>query len=195
MAVYPGTMRARRFTEAKNQLCARMLSAVTYLARPGEPDAIDRLADTLSALVAGVAAGLVGDAVIVTDRRNEAVATVAEATGAALVLCSGGDPFTAGAAAARREWVLCLEAGDVPAEGWIRTLDRFIGTARSEIGLGRLRRPAAGLRVRAMARIEGLVGARAARAGDVIRRDTLRTGPAFAPRLRVRRLIARIDRP
>ena len=172
-----------------------MLSAVIYLSRPGEPDAIDRLADTLSALVAGVAAGLVSDAVIVTDRRDEAVATVADATGATLALCPDGDPFRTGAAVARREWVLCLEGGDVPAEGWIRTLDRFIGTARPEVGLGRLRRSGAGLRVRAAAGVETLVGARAARAGDVIRRDTLRASPASAPRLRVRQLIARIDRP
>jgi hypothetical protein len=193
-AVYPHAVTARRFTGAKNQLCARMLSAVTYLAHPGEPDAIDRLADTLSALVAGVAAGLVADAVIVADRPDEAVATVAEATGAALVLCAGRDPFAAGAAVARRDWVLCLDAGDVPADGWIRTLDRFVGTARPETGLGRLRRPGAGLGARAAARVEALVGARTARAGDVVRRETLRAGP-FAPRLRVRHLIARIDRP
>ena len=64
---------------------AQMLSAVISLTDPAAPDAIDRLADTLSALVSGVAAGLVGDAVIVTAAASEAVATVAEATGAALV--------------------------------------------------------------------------------------------------------------
>lgn len=121
---------------------ALMLSAVTYLADPAEPDAIDRLADTLSVLVSGVAGGLVGDAVIVAGRESEAVAAVAEATGATLVLHRGGNPYAAGAVAARRDWILCLEAGDVPAEGWIRTLDRFVGTARPETALGRLHRPA-----------------------------------------------------
>lgn len=172
-----------------------MLSAVTYLADPADPDAIDRLADTLSALVSGVAAGLVGDAVIVTGSESEAVATVAEATGAELVLYRGGCPYAEGAGAARRDWVLCLEAGDVPAQGWIRTLDRFVGTAKPETGIGRLRRPVAGWRLRAVARIEALVGARKARAGDVVRRATLRAGGTFAPRLKVRPLIGRIDRP
>ena len=38
--------------------------------------AIDRLADTLSVLVSGVAGGLIGDAVIVTGRESEAVTAV-----------------------------------------------------------------------------------------------------------------------
>jgi hypothetical protein len=169
----------------------RMLSAVTYLADPADPDAIDRLADTLGALVSGVAGGLVGDAVIVAPGDIQAVATVAEATGAVLVSYAGGNPFAAGAARARREWILCLEAGDVPAEGWIRTLDRFIGTARPEVGLGRLRRPAA-LRTRLLSGFEALLGAGFVRAGDVVRRESLRAG---APgRLRVRALNGRIDR-
>ena len=132
-----------------------MLSAVTYLADPADPDAIDRLADTLSVLVSGVAGGLIGDAVIVTGRESEAVTAVAEATGATLVLHRDGNPYAAGAAAARRDWVLCLEAGDVLGEGWIRTLDRFVGTARPEIGLGRLHRPAAGWRRRLVGRDRG----------------------------------------
>ncbi|SFL15304.1 hypothetical protein [Methylobacterium pseudosasicola] len=174
---------------------ALMLSAVTFLADPADPDAIDRLADTLSVLVSGVAGGLVGDAVIVAGRESEAAASIADATGAALVLHEGGSPYAAGAAAARRDWVLCLEAGDVPAEGWIRTLDRFIGTARPETGLGRLHRPAAGLSDRLVGRIEALIGAKRARAGDVVRREALRAGAVFAPRLKIRPLIARIDRP
>jgi hypothetical protein len=171
-----------------------MLSAVTYLADPADPDAIDRLADTLSVLVSGVAGGLVGDAVIVTGRESEAVAAVAEATGATLVVHRGANPYAAGAGAARRDWILCLEAGDVPAEGWIRTLDRFVGTARPETGLGRLRRPAVGWSGRLVNRIERLTGARQARAGDVVRREVLRAGSALGPRIKVKALLARIDR-
>lgn len=173
---------------------ALMLSAVTYLAEPADPDAIDRLADTLSVLVSGVAGGLVGDAVIVAGRESEAVAAVAEATGATLVLHRGGNPYAAGAAAARRDWILCLEAGDVPAEGWIRTLDRFVGTARPETALGRLNRPAGRWLGRLVRRAETVVGARQARAGDVVRREALRAEDAFTGRLKVRPLIARIER-
>ncbi|MCJ2012109.1 hypothetical protein [Methylobacterium sp. J-076] len=169
-----------------------MLSAVTYLADPADPDAIDRLADTLSVLVSGVAGGLVGDAIIVVPGQVSAVAAVAEATGAVLVPHRGGNPFATGAAVARRDWILCLEAGDVPAEGWIRTLDRFVGTAKAEIGIGRLHRGAS-LRTRLLAGMEGVVGARAARAGDVVRRADLAAGPG--QRLRVRTLNGRIDRP
>lgn len=172
-----------------------MLTAVTYIARPAEPDAIDQLADTLSALVAGVAAGLVSDAVIVTGAESEAVATVAEATGATLVLRQrGASPWMAGARTARRDWVLCLAAGDVPAEGWIRTLDRFIGTARPDVALARLRRPHRSLPARLAVRGEGVIGVARARAGDLVRREKLLAGPVFSPRLKVRRLIARLDR-
>ena len=179
---------------AESSMRRLMLSAVTYLADPADPDAIDRLADTLSVLVSGVAGGLIGDAVIVAGAESEAVAAVAEATGATLVLHRGGAAFAAGARAARRDWVLCLEAGDVPAEGWIRTLDRFVGTARPDIGVGRLHRPAAGWLGLVRNRVEAWVGTRRPRAGDVVRRDVLRSGATVATRLKVRPLIARIDR-
>lgn len=173
-----------------------MISALTYVARPGDPDAIERLADTLSALVAGVAAGLVGDAVIVSGQAHEAVETVAEATGATLVLLRspGSSPWTAGAKVARREWVLCLEAGDVPAEGWIRTLDRFVNTARPEVALGRLRRAHAGLPLRIAGHGESVIGVRGARAGDLVRRERLIAGASFVPRLKPRPVKARIER-
>ena len=173
-----------------------MISALVAVATPVDADAIDRLADTLSALVAGVAGGLVGDAVIVTAAAaaDGGLATVAEATGATLVL-GGDDPWAAAARAARRDWVLCLEAGDVPAEGWIRTIDRFVGTARSDAVLGRLRRPHAGWAVRLGRPVERLIGARTVRAGDVLRRDRLARGGRLVPRLTVRLLIGRIDRP
>ncbi|WP_375463394.1 hypothetical protein [uncultured Methylobacterium sp.] len=172
-----------------------MISALVFIADPRDADAIDCLADSLGTLVAGVAAGLVGDAVIVAGGPSDAVETIADATGAALVvLRRGANPWAAGAAAARRDWVLCLEAGDVPGEGWVRTLDRFVGTARAETRLGRLRRPHAGLALRILVRCEAVIGARRARAGDLVRCDRLTADGVFSPRLRPRRLIARIDR-
>ena len=171
-----------------------MISALVHVADPGDADAIDRLADTLGALVGGVAAGLVGDAVIVAAAMGEAVDTIADATGATLVVPPrGSDRWFAGAAVARRDWVLCLEAGDVPGDGWIRTLDRFVGTAPAD-ALGRLSRPHAGLATRLAIRAEALLGAGAARPGDLVRRDRLTKIGTFAPRLVPRRLIARIDR-
>lgn len=172
-----------------------MISALISVARPTDPDAIDHLADTLGALVAGVAAGLIGDAVIVVPVANPAVETVAEATGAKVVLRSrGASPWSAGAKVARRDWILCLEAGDVPAEGWIRLLDRFIGTARPDVSLARLRRSHTGLPARLAARSETVIGVSAPRPGDLVRRDRLLSGPNFPRRLKVRRLSARLDR-
>ena len=172
-----------------------MISALTYVARPADPEAIERLADTLSALVAGVAGGLVGDAVIVAGHAHEAVSTIAEGTGASLVLRPrGASPWTAGARAARREWVLCLDAGDVPAEGWIRTLDRFVNTARPEVALARLRRPHAGLPARIAAHGEGVIGVSRVRPGDLVRRERLLAGPTLVPRLKPRLLNARLER-
>ncbi|GJD29322.1 hypothetical protein PMNALOAF_0555 [Methylobacterium adhaesivum] len=172
-----------------------MISALIHVARPADPDSIDQLADTLGALVAGVAAGLVGDAVIVASSHTAAIDTVAEATGAKLVLRQhGGSAWSAGAKAARRDWVLCLEAGDVPAEGWIRILDRFIGTARPDMTLARLRRPHAGLPARLVARGEGVIGVGAPRAGDLVRRERLLAGPRFVHRVKARTLTARLER-
>ncbi|WP_019904891.1 hypothetical protein [Methylobacterium sp. 77] len=172
-----------------------MISALIYVARPNDPDVVDHLADSLGALVEGVAAGLVGDAVIIAASHHAALDAVAEATGATFVTRPNGTrPWSAGAKAARREWVLCLDVGDVPGEGWIRAIDRFIGTAGPETILGRLRRPHAGLPSRLVARGESVIGVRSPRAGDLVRRDRLVASADFSPRLRPRRVNVRLDR-
>lgn len=172
-----------------------MISGLIHLARPAEPEAVGRLADTLSSLVSGVAAGLVADAVIVSGAPCDAVGTIADEAGATLVLRSRGvSPWLVGARAARQEWLLCLEAGDIPREGWIRILDRFVETVRPEVGLARLRRPHAALPSRLAARGEGVVGARQPRAGDLVRRSRLVTAGSLTPRLKPRILTARLDR-
>lgn len=172
-----------------------MISALIHVAKPADPDIVDRLADTLGALVEGVAAGLVGDAVIIAPAHDPALDAVAEATGATFVIRGrGAAPWSAGAKAARREWVMCLEAGDVPAEGWIRALDRFVGTVRPDVVLGRLRRSHAGLPARLAAKGESVIGVRVPRAGDLVRRAALTGAGLFSPRLKPRRVNARLER-
>lgn len=172
-----------------------MISGLIHVARPADPAMVESLADTLSALVAGVAAGLLGDAVIVTGTANEALETIAEGSGATLVLRQAGtNPWSAGARAARRDWLLCLEPGDIPSEGWIRSLDRFVGTVRPEVGLGRMRRTHARLPSRLAVRGESVIGAALPRPGDVVRRASVLAGLPFSPRLKVRTLSARLDR-
>ncbi len=164
-----------------------MFTAAIHLPGAIDPERIDALADTLAALVAGVAAGVVGDAVIAAEHPDDPeVATMAESTGAALA-ARGRSPWMAAAGLARRPWMLCLEAGDVPAEGWIRVLDRFGATANPE-AVGRLRRPHAALFERIAGRREALTGTRQVRAGDLVRVDALRAGLPFRARLPVRPL-------
>ena len=172
-----------------------MISGLIHVARPADGPVIESLADTLSALVAGVAAGLVGDAVIVAGAASAALETIAEGSGATLVVRHPGtNPWSAGARAARRDWLLCLEPGDIPAEGWIRALDRFVGTARPEVALGRMRRAHTNLPARIAARGESVIGVTRPRAGDVVRRDRILAGLPFSPRLKPRTLPARLDR-
>lgn len=164
-----------------------MFTAAIHLPGAIDPERIDVLADTLAALVAGVAAGVVGDAVIAAAHPEDPeVATMAESTGAALV-ARGRSPWGAAAGLARRPWMLCLEAGDVPAEGWIRVLDRF-GATTGPDSVGRLRRPHAPLLERIAGRREALTGTRQVRAGDLVRVEALRAGLPLRARLPVRPL-------
>jgi len=146
----------------------------------------EALAATLSALVPAVAAGLVGDAVILSRRQDETLAKVADAVGASLIVAEDMS-WADGARAARRNWLLCLDDGDVPQEDWIRILDRFVALTPPERGLARLRRPGTGLAGylrRALARSS-------VRAGDLVhRRVLLKEVKARTPV----RLSARIER-
>jgi len=120
-----------------------MLTALIHARR--RPEA---LAVTLSALVAGVAEGVIADAVVVAEEHDAELAYIAEATGAEFVVKQAGElPWISGARYARREWMLCLEAGDIPLEGWISAIDRFAFiAARENFPIGRLARRSHSLR-------------------------------------------------
>ena len=153
----------------------------------------EELAATLSALVPAVVEGLVGDAVIIARQAEAAVKNIAEIAGANVAIAADGDPWRAGAALARRDWLLCLRSGDVPGEGWMRAVDRFLaGPARAGQPLARFSRRQAGL-ASAFADLAARVrGTQVVRAGDLARRDWL---IARAPaRVRPVRLVAAIER-
>jgi len=128
----------------------------------------EALAATLGALVPAVAAGLVGDAVILSARQDETLAKVADAAGASLIVAEEAS-WTDGARAARRDWLLCLDDGDIPQEGWIRVLDRFVALAGPEKGLARFRRHRAGL----AGLLRGAFSRSSVRAGDLVHRRVL----------------------
>jgi hypothetical protein len=145
----------------------------------------EALAATLSSLVPAVAAGLIGDAVILSRSQDEVLAKVADAAGASLIVAEEAS-WTEGARAARRDWLLCLDDGDIPQEGWIRVLDRFVTLAGPERGLARFRRHAgpAGLLGRLFSRSS-------VRAGDLVHRRVLLNEVKARPPVR---LSARIER-
>jgi hypothetical protein len=141
---------------------------------------VEALAATLSALVPAVAEGLVGDAVVLVRRPDPSVATVADAVGANLVVEPEGS-WQRGAAVARREWLLCLEDGDVPSEGWIRTLDRFIALSPPNRRFGRLSRRSARLGKGVRTALRSLAAPRRVRAGDLVHRSVLQEQVAQRP--------------
>jgi hypothetical protein len=135
----------------------------------------EALAVTLSSLVPAVAAGLVGDAVVLAPEPDEAVARVADATGATLVVTEDRS-WRPGAEAARRDWLLCLEDGDIPQEGWIRVLERFVSLSRPEQGVARLQHRQAGLLGRMLGGILRIAGGGAIQAGDLVHRRVVLDG-------------------
>jgi hypothetical protein len=138
---------------------------------------VEALAVTLAALVPAVVDGLVGEAVVLTSRIDEPLAGVADAVGATLLPVSG-DPWREGARRAKRDWLLCLADGDVPTEGWIRAIDRFIALSPPDRRFGRLARPGASWGARAAA----LVRRPAVVPGDLVHRSVLLGTPARLPR-------------
>jgi hypothetical protein len=144
-----------------------MISAVVFA-----QSSVDALAATLGALVAGVADGLIGDAVIVTASPDPAVAQVADAVGARLLVAED-DPWRRAAAMVRGDWILFLEAGDVPGEGWIRVLERFVALSPPDRRFGRLDDRTR----RLLDRFSRRMG-RDIRAGDLIHRALLDGGRA-----------------
>ena len=166
-----------------------MMTALVFA--DGAPE---ELAATLAALVPAVVEGLIGDAVIVTRQPNPAMTGIAEVAGANVVIASpDADPWRTGAVHARREWLLCLRNGDVPAEGWRRAVDRFFASgARAGQPLARFSRRRASPASALVNLAEHAVGTRTVRAGDVVRRDWLTAGAP--PRVRPIRIGAVIER-
>jgi hypothetical protein len=162
-----------------------MITALIVAERGGEA-----LGLTLASLVPAVVAGLVGDAVLIAPRPDPSVAAIAEGVGASLVvLPQRSDPWHAGAAAARRDWLLCLEDGDVLTEGWMRSVDRFLASA-ADHRLARFRRTSAGSAAMLRDLVERWAGTRNARPGDLVHRAWL---DGARSRVRPVRIRARID--
>lgn len=102
------------------------------------PDDDPALIETLAALVAGIAEGVLRDAVIVGPPSSR-IDDMAEAAGTARVVVEGtwADMVKAGALAARADYCLIIGAGLVPTGSWPTALSDGIGQIyeASEAGL------------------------------------------------------------
>lgn len=103
---------------------------------------VEALAVTLRALIPAAVDGLVGDAIVLAPEPDPVLEAVAEEVGAVFVVASV-DSWRQGARVAKRDWILCLDEGDMPSEGWIYAIERFFAASPSEGSFGRFdrRRP------------------------------------------------------
>jgi rSAM/selenodomain-associated transferase 2 len=102
-------------------------------------DAVDRIGPCLGGLSEGVA-GLIHEVILADGGSADAIAEVADATGARLVTAprGRGTQLAAGARAARGEWLLFLHADTVLAPGWADAVRRHIAGGPERAGYFRL---------------------------------------------------------
>lgn len=99
-----------------------------------------RLAETLAALVPGVAEGLVREAVIADGGSTDATLAIAEAAGARILTLepSRGAQLRAACAAARGDWLLALHADTRLEPGWVEAASRHMAQRPEAAGYFRL---------------------------------------------------------
>lgn len=106
------------------------------------------LAATFSVLIPAVADGFLGHAVVVEMSASAETERLADVTGASFLHCPGGDCWHAAASVARGDWLLLLDAGDVPQANWIQAVDRHLLMAADRAALLPLRGAVPALRER-----------------------------------------------
>ncbi len=107
------------------------------------------LAATFSVLIPAVADGFLGHAVVVDAGAGSEVELLADVTGASYLRAGGAEGWHVGAAQARGDWLLLLEAGDIPQLNWIQAVERHLLLAPGSAALMPLCGVAASLRERA----------------------------------------------
>lgn len=100
-----------------------MLSAII-----ASHDSERALVPTLSALVPGATAGLIGEVIVADAGSSDATAEVADIAGCRLMASASplGARLKEAAASTHSPWLLFLRAGCVPEPGWIAAAERFI---------------------------------------------------------------------
>ncbi|WP_129158647.1 hypothetical protein [Bosea sp. Tri-44] len=118
-----------------------MITAVIRSNRDAEA-----LAATLSVLIPAVAQGVIGHAVVIDEADDAAIERLADETGASYVRAKNGEAWSSGVAQARGDWVILLEAGDLPEPQWTPSIERHLLTMAMRPALMPLRGMAAALR-------------------------------------------------
>lgn len=162
-----------------------MLTAIIRSDGAHEP-----LAATLSVLIAAVSEGFVGHAVVVAPVQGSEVDMLVDATGAAFVLAPASQAWTEGARAARGDWLLLLEAGDIPDLQWTRIVERHLLVAGQRPAL----MPRAGLAASLAERASRLFQPCRLGAGLVTARREAEAGRLSAAPLRLRVTRERMQR-
>jgi len=146
---------------------------------------VPALAATFSVLIPAVADGFLGHAVVVDAVGDAELENLADATGASYLRSAGAEGWHLGAAQARGDWLVLLDAGDVPQAHWVQAVDRHLLLHPDAPALIPLRGVAGSLRERAAISF----GPRRLRAGLVVSKGLVLAGRlGGAPlRLSVRR--------
>lgn len=151
-----------------------MLTAV--IRAPGHAQT---LAATFAVLIPAVADGFLGHAVVVDTAGASDLERIADATGASYLRAGAAEAWQRGAAVARGDRLLLLDAGDVPQLHWVEAIERHLLTAPSIPALLPLKGFAASLRERMAVSFE----ARQMRAGLIAPRSEILAGRlSAAPR-------------
>jgi hypothetical protein len=132
----------------------------------------DVLAATFAVLIPAVAEGFLGHAVVVDASGDGNVERLADATGASYLRAGGAEGWHLGAAQARGDWLILLDAGDAPQPQWAQVVDRHLRLAPETPALIPLRGFAGSLRERAAISF----GGRRLRAGLVLPKAAVLAG-------------------
>ena len=103
-------------------------------------DAVAGIGPTLGALVPGVADGLVREVILADGGSTDAIAEVAEETGATLIAApkGRGSQLRAGGEAARGDWLLFLHADTILPSDWVDSVARHMQRHPDRAGFFRL---------------------------------------------------------